>query len=212
VPLKLKGRFSGQQKRSGVPLWDASISSKLEKYNATINLDRLSSQDGLRDDVDRVELRRRLRNLSAYSPDLEPRKYPKRRARDEARYIRNAANLIQDLNDRCGYSVLLGENWHLTKALPGLLRDYAQRVEKLPEEVQEKWEPVKVAAISQFVWYVETRTGSNYDEDVSAIIGAFLKDGLWNASALKQWLTRNARAIDSLGPLNILPVIPRSPR
>ena len=206
-PQKPKQR-SSQQSPPSSELADL-IFKTLEKYNVKASLDRLLACEG----VDREELLRRVNTLRSYRPEMEPRKYPKRKARDTARRIRHTADLVQSLNeDRATGVALLGDNWHLTAALPGLLRSYAQRVERLPDYVQEKWEPIKVAAIGQLVWYVKTQTGAYHDEDVSAIVGAFMYHGKWSAEALKQWRTRNAAAIQRLGPLTILPLIPRSPK
>lgn len=188
---------------------EALILKRLDNYHVKQNLDRLLACGG----VNRNDMLHRLDTLRIYRPEMEPRKYPKKKARDNAKRILNAADLIQSLNDDAVTGVALqGDNWHLTAALPALLRCYAQRVEELPDYVQEKWEPVKVAAISQLIWYVRTSTGDYHDEDVSAIVGAFLYDGGWTADALKQWRMRNALAIQRLGPWTILPAVPRSPK
>jgi hypothetical protein len=184
-----------------------AIFRTLESYRATSSLKRLLNCPG----IDEHELLLRLTNFKVYSPQMEPQKYRKRQASADCKMIRDTADLIERLNKPYGPD-LQGESWRLTEALPDLLRSFARRVEALPEYVAEKWEPIKVAAISQFVWYVKQKTGSYHEEDVSAVVGAFLYNGQWTQDAFHQWRTRHARDIESLGPLTFLPVLPRPPR
>lgn len=186
-----------------------AVFDTLDKYS--VSLDRFLECP----DIEGHELLRRLRNISAYDPRREPRRYSEKEARAACQSIRKAADLIERLNKRPDSAVLQGESWRLTHALPELLRNYARRVQELPKHLQQKWEPFKVALISQLVWYVKDKTGSYYDEEVSALIGAFLENrkskrrGDWTATALKQWRARHASDIAHLGPLAVLPLLPR---
>jgi hypothetical protein len=187
------------------------IFKTVEEYGAINSLDRLLDCAG----VDGDELLRRLRNIHAYDPRRELRKYSTREAQVASQNIQDTADLIERLNQRGDSAALDGESRHLTHALPELLRNYAGRVKRLPHYVQERWEPKKVALVSQLVWYVAEATGTYHDEEVSALVGALLISrrgrplGEWSATALKQWRTRHEIDIEMLGPLFVLPHIPR---
>lgn len=184
----------------------------LDEYSVTSSLNRLLDYPG----VDGNELLRRLRNLGAYNPRGELRKYSRKRALADCKIIQDAADLIEQLNGRPDSAVLHGEPWHLTHRLPEVLRNYARRLGELPYSVQERWEPKKVALISQLVWYVHQRTGKYHDAQVAELIGVFMDNkkskrrGDWSAEGQKEWRKRHASDIERLGPLLVLPSLPRS--
>jgi hypothetical protein len=163
---------------------------------------------------------------------MELRRLTKRQANAAAKKIRDAADLIKSLEHDPSCSSLSATPIDVSRqvappefclppmrtqlsfreilAWPQALYEYADRVEKLPEHVQIRWEPVKVAAMSQIVWYVEQKTGSYHDTEVSELLSA-LDDG-WTPDALKEWRNRHEHEINSLGPLEVLPILPRPPR
>jgi len=77
--------------------------------------------------------------------------------------------------------------------------------------VESRWEPVKTAAMSQLVWYVKETTGQYHDGLVAPLIGALIYNGNWDTDSLKQWRQRHVSEIRRLGPLRVLPVLPRPP-
>ncbi len=199
----------------------------LKKHNCKARLDLLVESGADRDD-----LLRRLLAFASYSPRIELRRLTKRQANAAAKKIRDVADLIKSLEHDPSCSSLSATPIDVSRqvappefrlppmrtqfsfreipAWPQALYEYADRVEKLPEHVQIRWEPVKVAAISQIVWYVEQKTGSYHDAEVSELLSAL--DGVWTPDALKEWRNRHEHEINSLGPLEVLPILPRSPR
>jgi len=89
------------------------------------------------------------------------------------------------------------------------LSEFADHLEQLPRRIEPRWEPIKVAAICQFVWLVKRSTNAYHDALVAPIIGALLFGGRWDEDALKQWRKRHTLDIEVLGPLApALPIVP----
>lgn len=103
----------------------------------------------------------------------------------------------------------MGENWRETMALPQELHEYADRVESLPKYVQEGWEPQKTAVISQLVWYLKKSTRKARYQEAATLLDFFHIPGVWNTTSLKSWCSRHKEEIRQLGPLEIIPVLPR---
>jgi hypothetical protein len=183
------------------------VMAALRKYHCESHVDRL-----VKAGADRDELLRRLLLLVDYSPKLEPRRLTSRETSAHARKIRDTADLIEFLNEGPHNVLLLGPVWQEALTLPTRLRELADRVQRLPEEVDPRWEPIKVAAQCQLVWVVKQATGRYHDDEVSALIGALLHGGQWDVDSLKQWRSRHATDIQKLGPLVALPRLPKPPR
>jgi hypothetical protein len=179
----------------------------LNRYHCKARFDRLVKL-GAKED----ELLRRLRALATYSPGREPRTPKTRTTRAQAKKIRSAADLMESLNREPHSALLLESDWKDTRSLPDKLRRYATRLEQLPKLVDPRWEPIKVALISQLVWYVKQSTGRYRDTEVSALIAALLYSGNWDPESLKQWRTRYKVDISKAGPLEVLPVTPSRSR
>jgi hypothetical protein len=203
------------------------VLARLRDYAADQNLENL-----VRAGADRMELLKRLCVL--YQPPTELQRLSKREAQSLAQRIRQNADLIESLNSRPDNNPLL-EAIHVRREIPlpsgfekqcwqisfsyreilcwpEAMREYASRVEVLPRYVQGRWQPIQTAAIAQLVWYVKASTKKDHDEDVSPLIGAVLRDGNYSADALKLWRSRHRTEIGELGPLSILPFLPRRPR
>ena len=156
----------------------------------------------------------RVAALVSYSPKVEPRRLDRRKVESYANRIEATAELMEYLNGPrvLGTDFLSSGDWRETWAIPSRLREYAARLQCLPSEVAERWEPVKTAAICQLIWYVKDSTHTYRDEHVSALIGAALKDGSYTTGAHKEWRNRHGREIADLGPLEIMPHLSRPPR
>jgi hypothetical protein len=189
-------------------------------------------EDLVRAGAEREQLLKRLQVLS--NPPRELQRLSKRTAKSFAQEIRQTADRIEQLNSRLDSSPLhipmrLRRQIHLPTGfgkagwevaltyreilcLPEAMREYASRVEKLPNSVEARWKPIQTAVIAQLVWFVKESTKNYHDEKVSALIGAILWDGKFSADALKLWRSRHSKEIDELGPLTIFPYLLRPPR
>jgi quinol monooxygenase YgiN len=167
-------------------------------------------------------------------PSMELHKLRTKDANARANRIEHAANLIEQLNDgwracswlpyelqvpvprdtypKSGSPSTVCFSWRHLELLPQALREYADRVRKLPGCVSYKWKPARTAAVSQLIWYVKMRTEHWYDEDVSALLSAVLSDDHLTPQAVKQFRKRNADMISKEGPRITIPLLPRRPR
>jgi len=200
---------------------------RLRDYSVDQNLENL-----IRAGADRNVLLKRLAVLSRMPSELQ--RLNKRDARAYAVRIRQTADLMESLNRRQDNGPLLDpihagkeisfpkgfskEEWKIVLTnrailcLPEVLREYAVRVESLPDHVQIGWKPIETAAIAQLIWYVKGSTKKDHYSDVAPLIGAILRDGQWSPGALKQWCYEHRTDIDKLGDLSALPYFPRPPR
>ena len=200
----------------------------LEEHHCKDDLDRL-----LKSEADRDGLLQRLAAFASYSPKIELRRLTKRKTLAYAADIRHVAGLIESLNNRPD-PISLTETIRVSRevappdchlppektefsyreilAWPKALREYADRVESLPQRVQVRWEPAKVAAISQIVWYVKQKTGSEHDAEVSKWRSALSDVWTPDADELKQWRQRYENEINIFGSLEVLPMLPHRPR
>jgi hypothetical protein len=199
------------------------VLKRLRDYSVDQNLANL-----IRAGADRNVLLERLAVISRMPSELQ--RLNKRDARAHALQIRQTADLMESLNRRPDNGPLLDpihagreislpkEEWKIVLTnrailcLPEVMREYACRVESLPDYVQIGWKPIKTAAIAQLIWYVKGSTKKDHYHDVAPLIGAFLRDGQWSPRALKQWCYEHRTEIDKLGDLFVLPYFPRPPR
>jgi len=207
------------------------VLQKLKDYSATQNFEHLIERG-----ADREELLFILTELNGYDPKKnEPRRVSSKEARAYAKRIADTADLIEQVRKRARHAPLDSDFRttlplpkallklapeqgvaHFTgnhlRTLPQLLREYARRFESLPQSFEEKWKPFKTSLLSQLIWYVKRRTKKYYDNDVSAVASAVLNDDDLTPQAVKQFRTRNAASIRRLGPLQVVPILPRRPR
>jgi len=184
----------------------ARLMRRLDRYNCRTEFNRLIALG-----VRKEELLRRLICLAAYSPKLEPRKPSERMARHYAGTLRETARLLEKLSSHYYGYLLSGSDWRQTLQLPHLLREYADRLENWPGSIEARWQPVRTTAMCQLVWCVKNDTGQYHDALVAPLIAALIFEGKSYAEAFKQWRNRHTSDIDTLGPLNVLPHIPRPP-
>jgi hypothetical protein len=185
------------------------VMEKLRDFSAEQDFERLCEMG-----ADRDRLLQRLFALTSRPP--EPIRLSRTMARSIAKRIDSTAKLIAELN---GHRVdshrilgdVLGEDYRTTLALPELLRAYAGRVKRLPDIAAEKWEPVRTGTMCQLIWYVKHSTSGYRDREVASLISATSNDE-FSTEGLKQWRSRHKKEIRSLGPLEILPYLPRPPR
>lgn len=210
------------------------VLERIRDYAAAQNLRQLVHHGASRE-----ELLNRLAILFLYSGSsatMELHRLPSKRAKSQAQTIRQTANLVASLNRRLDNGSLLeiiqvrrnaplpndlsafATSWNIAFSYreilcwPQALREYADRVEALPKTVKIRWKPVQTAAIAQIVWYVKQSTRRDCDVDLAPLIGAVGFDRSWTAANMKKWRTRHRLEIRKLGPLSVLPVLPRPPR
>lgn len=196
-----------KQQPEALPDYYKRMFDRIDRYRCRSEFDEL-----VRLGANREELMKRLVRVSGYSAAMEPRKPDKRRTKQWAKRIRATAKLLTELDEHRYGRMLLGSDWRQTRNLPTMLSEYSARLEQWSDQIEPRWEPLKTAAICQVIWFVKNSTGRYQDALVAPLIGAFLYRGELYPEALKKWRERHRSDIQRLGPLDVLPVIPRPPR